>query len=195
VDGKPVAFAEVNTMQKSENELQCFQYVHVLPDCRGEGLREALLRFNERTLRDAVRDRPQKVSGVYRSWALSVPNDWQSVLVSEGYSPAWHLFEMVRPNLDDVMEVQLPEGLSMRPIRKDDYRKVWDASKEAFMGQPWSNDEMWDETHYRMWLTSPEFAPELWQIAWDGDGRIAYHPPKCGSSLTDRCRDMCSIRP
>jgi mycothiol synthase len=169
VGDTPVAFAEANSVRKSENELLCFQYVHVLPDYRGEGLREALLRFNERALRDAVRDEPSSERRVYHSWALSSPNDWQSVLLSEGYSPVWHLFEMVRSNLDDVPEVPLPEGVFMRPITEADYRKVWDASKAAFMDQPWSKDEAWDEAHYKKWLTSSEFTPELWQIAWDGD--------------------------
>ena len=169
VGGMLVAFAEVTISQKSKDELQCFQYVHVLPEYRGEGLREALLRFNERALRDAVGDRPQSERRVYHSWALSSPNDWQSVLVTEGYSPAWHLFEMVRPNLDDIPDIPLPEGLSMRPITEGDYRKVWDASKEMFMRQPWSTEETWDEAHYRQWMTLPEFMPELWQIAWDGD--------------------------
>lgn len=169
VGGEPVAFSEYSTVQKSAQELICLQYVHVLPEYRGEGLREALLRFNEKGLRDAVRDRSQSESKVYQSWALSSPNDWQGVLVSEGYSAKWHLFEMVRPNLDDVPEFALPEGVTMRPITEADHRKVWDASKKAFMGQPWSNDEMWDEAHYEKWLKSPEFSPDLWQIAWDGD--------------------------
>lgn len=169
VDGNPIAFAEFDTIQKSANELLCFQYAHVLPEYRGEGLRKALLRFNERALRDAVCHRPQSERRVYHSWAMSLPNHWQELLVSEGYSPAWHLFEMVRSNLDDVPEFPLPEGVHMRPITEDDYRKVWDASKEAFMNQPWSYSETWDEEHYKKWLTSSEFAPELWQIAWDGD--------------------------
>ena len=169
VDDRPIAFAQFNTVQKSENELLCFQYVHVLPDYRGEGLREALVRFNERGLRDVVLHRPQRENRVYHSWAMSGPNNWQEVLLSEGYSPKWHLFEMVRSNLDDVLEVPLPDGVFVRPITEADYRKVWDASKKAFMHQSWSNEETWDETHYKKWLTSTEFAPELWQIAWDGD--------------------------
>ncbi|MCJ7607994.1 MAG: GNAT family N-acetyltransferase [Thermoplasmata archaeon] len=169
VRGRTVAFAEIHLTQKSEEELRCNQYVHVLPDFRGEGLREALLRFNEKALRHAVRDRPRGERRVYQSWALSRQNNWQDTLLSEGYGPTWHVYEMVRPNLDDVPDFPLPEGLSMHPIAEGDYRKVWDATRDAFIRMPWSDDESWDEAHYRQWLVSPLFTPDLWQIAWDGD--------------------------
>lgn len=52
--GKMVAYAEAFFEEKSDQQLKCHQYVHVLPEFRGEGLREALLRYNEKKLREAV---------------------------------------------------------------------------------------------------------------------------------------------
>jgi len=51
VNGKEVGFAVVSVVEKSREEIKCFQYVHLLPEHRGEGIREALLRYNEKTLR------------------------------------------------------------------------------------------------------------------------------------------------
>ncbi len=164
-----IAFAEIGLTQMRQNELLCFQYAHVLPQFRRDRLRETLVRFNEKALRDIVRHRPEDERKLFRSWALSSPNEWQELLLSEGYEPAWHLFEMVRPNLDNVPDVELPEGVTVRPTAEGDYRKVWDASKEMFMGEPWCEDDRWDEAHYEQWLKSPNFAPDLWQIAWHGD--------------------------
>lgn len=169
VNGSVVAFAETGLTQMRQNLLLCFQYAHVLPKFRGEGLREALIRFNEKALREIVRYRPGDERKLFHSWALSSPNEWQKSLLSEGYEPAWHLFEMVRQDLDNVPDIELPEGLTVRPTAKDDYRKVWETTKEIFMGQPWCEDERWDEAHYEQWLESPYFAPDLWQIAWHGD--------------------------
>jgi len=169
VNGNVVAFAEINLIQMRQDELLCFQYAHVLPQFRGEGLREALVRFNEKALREGVRCRPKDEKKLFHSWALSSPNEWQKRLLSEGYEPAWHLFEMVRPDLDNVPDTELPERLTVRPTAKGDYRKVWDASKEMFKGQPWCEDDRWDEAHYEQWLKSPNFTPDLWQIAWHED--------------------------
>lgn len=169
VDGAPVAFAEAWVSERSDDLLKCFQNAHVLPEFRGEGLREALLKFNESALTKGIRDMPLSSRKVVWSWALSGENDWKTILESEGYRLIWHLLEMVRPDLEDVPDAPLPDGLSVREITESDHRKVWEASREAFSGQPWSSEELWDEAHYRQWLESPEFNPELWQIAWDGD--------------------------
>jgi mycothiol synthase len=169
VRGGLVAFAEASLIERPSHELKCLNYAHVLPEFRGEGLREALLRFNEKALREAACDKPRSMKKVFQSWALIDPNDWQRILLSEGYEQTWHVLEMVRPSLDDVKDEPLPEGLLVRHITEEDYRKVWDASKRAFKGQFWSDESLWDEEHYRQWLTSPQFAPDLWQIAWDGD--------------------------
>ena len=167
-NSREVGFAVMSVLKKSHEEIKCFQYVHLLPEHRGEGIREVLLRYNEKTLRQAVSDRPE-TERVFESWSSSDQNDWRDILIQEGYKPTWHLFEMVRPNLDDVPDIPLPEGATVRPIKEEDYRKVWDASKKVFRGQPWGSDEMWDEAHYEQWLSSPTFNPDLWQIAWDGN--------------------------
>jgi len=169
VHGKMVAYAEAFLEEKPDRQLKCHQYVHVLPEFRGEGLREALLRYNEKKLREAVSHRSPMGKVVFQSWALNRPNDWQKILSSEGYEEKWHVLEMVRPNLEEIPDAPLPEELTVRKITEKDYRKVWDASKEAFMNQPWTDAEQWDEEHYRQWLKHPQFEPDLWQIAWDGD--------------------------
>lgn len=168
-DCRLVAFAEFYLIEKSETELQGFHYSHVLPEYRGDGLREALLRFSEASLEKMIRDRPETLKSSLQSWASSDPNEWQTMLLSRNYEPLWNLFEMVRPSLDDIPDAPLPEGVSVRPITEKDYRKVWEATRDEFIHQPWSTDELWNEDHYRQWLESPLFMPDLWQIAWDGD--------------------------
>ena len=170
--GRAVGLAETSLIQKSKSELRCHQYAHVLPDYRHEGLREALLRFNEDSLRRRVIGRPADERRSLYSWAFSEPNDWRKILVSEGYEEEWHLFEMKRPNLDDIPDAPLPEGAVVRPIEEKDYRKVWETSRDMFIDQPWSNEDHWSEKRYRQWLSSPTFMPDLWQIAWDGDDII-----------------------
>jgi mycothiol synthase len=169
VQSRMVAFAEAFLEEKSDRHVKCHQYAHVLPEFRGEGLREALLRHNEKKLREAVGHEAPLEKVAFQSWALNRPNDWKRILSSEGYEEKWHVLEMVRPNLEDIPDAPLPEELTVRKITEEDYRKVWDASKEAFIDQPWTDAKQWDEAHYRQWVKLPQFEPDLWQIAWDGE--------------------------
>lgn len=169
LDGEPIAFAERTLMEKSGRELRCHHYAHVLPEFRLDGLREALTRHNEAALRDMAASRPKHEVEVYHTWANHKANDWRDILLARGYEPIWHLFEMRRPNLDNVPEAPLPEGVIVRPIVEADHRRVWEATKRTFQDQPWSHDDMWTENRYRQWRSSPTFMPHLWQIAWDGD--------------------------
>lgn len=169
LDGRAIGFAETSLIQKSKKELRCHQYAYVLPDFREEGLREALLQFNENSLRERVVRRPGEERRIFYSWALSRSNDWRRILLSEGYEAAWHLYEMKRPNLDDIPDAPLPEGVVVRPVTEEDYRKVWETTRDMFIDQPWSDEDFWNENRYRQWLSSPTFLPDLWQIAWEGD--------------------------
>ncbi len=73
---------------------------------------------------------------------------------------------MVRPDLENIPDFPLPEGLEVRPVRPEHYRAIWDANTEAFRDH-WGFAEP-TEADYQAWLNDPViFTPELWQIAWD----------------------------
>ena len=70
---------------------------------------------------------------------------------------------MIRPSLDDIPDLPLPDGLEMRPALPEHYRSIWASVDET------SQDE-WGYTggDYETWLNNmPHFQPHLWQIAWD----------------------------
>lgn len=169
VDGSPVGFSETGWTEDSSGTRIASQSVHLLPEFRRAGLREAMLLYNEGLLTEIASVRDDLGSTVLQTWAMSEPNDWQELAVKNGYEPAWHVLEMVRPHLDDIPDAPLPEGVVVRPIEEGDHRKVWNASKEMFMHQQWSSEQAWDEAHFDEWRRSPRFMPRLWQIAWEGD--------------------------
>jgi mycothiol synthase len=76
---------------------------------------------------------------------------------------------MVRPTLDDLPDVPVPEGLEVRPVGTDpvSLRAVWDAATEAFADErdeATPTDEDW-----AAFLEDPNQDPGLWAVAWDGD--------------------------
>jgi ribosomal protein S18 acetylase RimI-like enzyme len=74
---------------------------------------------------------------------------------------------MVRP-CDQLIEIApLPEGIQVRPVQPEQWRQLWDAAQEAFQDH-WGFVPAGEEA-YKEWLASPDFRPELFMVAWDGD--------------------------
>jgi ribosomal protein S18 acetylase RimI-like enzyme len=74
---------------------------------------------------------------------------------------------MVRPNLEDIPNLPLPEGLEVRPGKREHSRAIFKAAAEAFQDH-WGASE-WRDEEYEQWLEQPIFNPDLWQVAWDGN--------------------------
>jgi len=69
---------------------------------------------------------------------------------------------MSRP-LIDLPKRSLPEGITVRPVLPKDFRKIWDASNEAFTDEYGAADPT--EEWYQSYLASPNFQRYLWQVA------------------------------
>jgi ribosomal protein S18 acetylase RimI-like enzyme len=76
---------------------------------------------------------------------------------------------MVRDDLDNIPEVPLPPGIEVRPVRREDLRRIWDAAREALRDENNFFEENWDEQAFKRLPSERLFTPELWQIAWDGE--------------------------
>lgn len=177
VDGKLVGFVGVSWTQVSGGpRLYSFQ-AHVVPDWRGTRLREALLSWAETRARDISIAHPPEVSKFCESWANDEENDWKSLLIDHGYHPARHVYEMVRPDLDNVPRLPLPEGVELAPVGKRDYRRIWKLEEEGMRDHPDYSASHFDEAHYREWQDSEVFDPTLFVVAWAGDTPIGIVQP------------------
>jgi mycothiol synthase len=170
VEGTLIGYSRVWWTEKLEGGLNYNHFVCLAPDLRGKGIRRAMLRWNESRLRDIAAGHDEKPSKEFQVWTSEHEKDWISLIESEGYRPIRYTFVMVRSDLEDIPDIPLPNGLEVRPVAPEDYRKVWDADVEACK-------DSWEmlktvEEWYQRWLNSHEFQPELWQVAWDGD-RVA----------------------
>jgi mycothiol synthase len=168
VDGRLVGYARVfwSELNEGGRAYQLFGFIH--PEWRGKGIGRALLRHNERRQREIAAEH----AGIAPKWlsSESVDSDRGCVrlLESEGYAAVRHYYEMVRPDLEEIPEVPLPEGIELRPASRDQYRAIWEADTEAFRDHWGERDE--SEEAYRHFVASPSYAdPRLWQVAWDGD--------------------------
>jgi ribosomal protein S18 acetylase RimI-like enzyme len=143
------------------------------PDYRGRGIGRALLRHNIRHLEArAQREMAASPSAAPRqlrmeSWSFESQTRRTRLLESEGFAVVRWFFEMLRPSLDDIAELPMPDGLEIRPVRPEDYRQVWAADVEAFRDH-WGASEA-DDNAFDRFFSGPDFRPELWRVAWDGD--------------------------
>lgn len=86
-----------------------------------------------------------------------------------GYEPVRWFFEMERAGIDadrpDLLP--LPDGLEVRAASRDQARAIWEADHDAFQDH-WGGWDM-SEASFLRWVESPEFQPDLFIVAWDGD--------------------------
>ena len=76
---------------------------------------------------------------------------------ANGFEPVRWFFDMTRDLSAPIPEVQLPEGLELRPVTMDNVRQIWRADVEAFKDHWGGFDD--SDAHLKAWIESPSFDP------------------------------------
>ena len=163
-----VGFADVQYQSDSDStpvyRLSCVLH----PDVRRRGIGTALLAYSEARARErAAREIGPNRTVLLHSWATDAQLGNIALLERAGYVVARYFFDMLRPTLDDIPHMALPVGLDVRPVRPADHRAIFDADAEAFRDH-WGGIDDSDAAFGRH-FSGPNFRPELWRVAWDGD--------------------------
>jgi len=169
VDGHVVGYSRVWWSQEAEGAWIYQHFAHLLPEWRGRGIRRALVRSNERRLREVASGHPEDGPRFFEAWLSDTESHWASLLESEGYEAVRHGFSMVRPDLEGIPDLPLPEGVEVRPVNPQHVPAIWAAAKEAFRDHWHYSEDEWSLAHLREWQESPTYTPELWQVAWAGE--------------------------
>lgn len=172
VEGEPndgvVGYSHVVWFEDNQGNVIHQSSGYMLPRWRRKGLGGAMLRFNETLMRRAAAERLKGKPHLFETIVSEGNVVGTALVLRERYQPVIYFAVMVRPNLENIPEAPLPEGLEVRPVAPAHYRAIWEASEEA-MHDNWEHVPG-DEEDYHRWLNHPiEFQPELWKVAWDGD--------------------------
>lgn len=164
-----VGYGKVHWIDDADGGRNYGHWGAVHTEWRRRGLGRAILGANHRRLREiaATQDVAPDVERRFETWAAESQVGAIALLESEGFTVARYFFEMLRPSLDDVAELPLPDGLEVRPMRPEHYRQVWDAGVEAFSDH-WGGLAGGEEMFQRF-FSGPSFEPDLWRVAWDRD--------------------------
>lgn len=167
LDGRVVAVAGqewVDTRDGQSREYRLWGAVD--PAHRRGGIGRALLLDNERRARElASRQQPDRAP----LFAIFAAEGRPGAMLAErhGYATVRWFFDMVRPTLDDIEDMPLPDGLELRPVTTDQHLAVWRANREAFRDHWGGSDE--SEAQMHRILDDPDTDTDLWLIAWDRD--------------------------
>jgi ribosomal protein S18 acetylase RimI-like enzyme len=170
VDGVVRAYGRVAHDDLMSGEFQIFLVVNVDPAIHDLAVEDQLLRRMlgraGEVLAGVPADRPVlvKVSARERHPGL------RAAAEGLGFRHTRSGAQLVRPNVDDVPEIPLPDGFEIRPIAADDramHRRVYEAGKRAFADS--YGEEAPSEAEFEQFIGGPTFDPTLWQVAFHGD--------------------------
>jgi GNAT superfamily N-acetyltransferase len=167
MDGRVIAYGRVwwENLLDGIHLYHPFGFLH--PDWRGKGIGDAMFEAAERRAQTIADGHPKKAPKFLQVEPQDSEKDLVSLLERRGYQPARYETHMVRDLAEPFPEAPMPAGLEVRPVKPEDVRPIFDASNEAFRDH-WGIRDM-SEEEFKMQQESPEFQPELWKVAWDGD--------------------------
>ncbi|MCB2223616.1 MAG: GNAT family N-acetyltransferase [Actinobacteria bacterium] len=167
IDGRVVAYARVTWWDEAGGPRRLMPFCFVHPDVRGKGIGSAMLAHNEARLREIDAGLPQDRERTLFVIHAQTETAAEALYTATGYVPNDYQADMVRPDLEDLPDAPLPDGLEVRTPGDGEMRKVWEAAVEAFRDHVGFSEPT--EADFEYFLDSPHRDPSLWRVAWDGD--------------------------
>lgn len=166
--GRLAGYTRADWWQVVDGERKYAVFAKVDPDWSELGLPLAMLSAAQRHTVGIAATHDVTCPQVLEGWA---DDDHEQVMTDAylelGFSPITHEAMMVRPHLDDIPHVPLPDGVEIRPVTESHLRPIWEADKEAFRddwGYSAPTEKDWDR-----FLSFPYRDESLWKVAWAGD--------------------------
>ena len=166
LDGKIVGFEEFNN-EYAHEILHTDGYVH--PELKERGIGTTLLRAVEKRAREEIMLAEPDVRVSLRSMIDNRDPDSHDLHRNEGYQPIRYHWRMEIVLDGPPPEPRFPEGIELRSFVKGEHdAAIWRAQNEAWRDH-WGSHDVSFEEWQRSRFDDPEFNPDLWVIAWDGD--------------------------
>jgi ribosomal protein S18 acetylase RimI-like enzyme len=165
-DDRTIGYVRVEWRDLTNGARQFFSLCVLDPAERRQGIGQAMLSWSEKRLAEIAAGVPDDRPGQLFGFTYSTDVAGQALLQKNGWSQVARGYEMVRPSLDAVPRIDLPDGLSVRAVTEAERRRIWEAAREAFRDE--RDEAEWTEED---WARYPEEFPDLSMamIAFDGD--------------------------
>ncbi|MGD9704085.1 MAG: GNAT family N-acetyltransferase [Acidimicrobiia bacterium] len=166
---EPVGYARTSWEELGDDTRDYIVFGPVRPTHLAEPLFLAMVAAQEAHLRptaDGIANARYRAYAPHPGPGLA-PTHEAAWLQSVGYVPIRFEAALVRPNLDDIPDLPLPDGVEVRRVTAEMLRPIWEAHFEAFRGS-WDFHEATEE-EFQEFLDDPLRDESLWKIAWAGD--------------------------
>jgi len=167
VENEKIGYGNINWWQELDGTRVYEHKICLVPAWQGKGIAVSLLRYHQNNLKRISNKHPNDGERYFETYAAETEEYTQCILIKDGYETVRHFFEMVRPDLENIPEALLPEGLEVRKVKPEHYQAIYDAEQEAFRDHWGYSEEA--EPPLEAWLDDPSFDPSIWRVAWDGD--------------------------
>jgi len=111
MDGEVIGYGRTWWLDDLDGNRLYPHFSFLLPDWRGKGIRRAMLGYNEQHLREIDAGLPANGLRLFEVWASDTETHWVSLLAESGYQGVRFGFSMVRPDLENIPDLPLPEGI------------------------------------------------------------------------------------
>lgn len=169
-EGKQVAYGEVWAV--SQPPVHPWVWGRVHPDFEGLGLGSYLLEWAEQRVQQVVEETPDeaRVSFYAGIWDHYKPGN--DLLTGYGMNLIRNSYQMRIEMNEAPPQPKWPEGIQVRTFRPEDAEAVYRADEEAFQDHFGHLDEDFETGFARFkhrFSSDPDFDPEIWFLAMDGD--------------------------
>jgi mycothiol synthase len=165
-DGRIVGYLDFYNI-KDHAHLAIDGYVH--PDFHGMNIDRVLMMRAEERAREEMKLAAPDLRVYIRSTMDGKDEPAIALHKEMGYAPLRYQWRMEIALTEMPTIPPFPEGIELRPFDKEAHaRLTWEADNEAFSEHWGSHNAAFEEWSFRK-FGKPEFDPNLWLIAWDGD--------------------------
>jgi GNAT superfamily N-acetyltransferase len=165
IDGQPIGYTRVNWLVNDDGEQILWHGGFLLPEYRNKGIGTAMIHWAEQRLREVAEEHPHDGPRYLQVWSANTMPDRTALVEHEGYRIARYGYLMLRPLDEPIPDLPLPEGLEVRPAKREHYRAIWEGRNEAFRDH-WGHREGTEED-FQAFANWPLAQPQFWQVAWD----------------------------
>lgn len=167
-DGAIVGYARVEWRDQTDGSRGFTSLCLLRPAERGLGIGSAMLGWAEERMAATAASLPADRESKMRAWTYDADEGAAVLLERRGWTKVGRGHEMIRPTLDDIPEVPLPDGFQVRAVvGAGEERRVWEAAAEAFRDE--RDEGEWTEEDWAASQADPHRDPTLWAIAYLGD--------------------------
>lgn len=167
VGGQPVGWGRIAWIDTNDGLREYRSGCDVDPDWRRRGIGLVLLETNQHRIREVAAGHDTTRPKVLGGWAAEHNPGAHALLGGAGFEPVRWFFIMRRQLAEPIPDLPLPPGLAVRPVSREDARRLFAADAEAFRDHWGGIDE--SEAAFERWVESPAFDTGLYVVAFDRD--------------------------